>query len=145
MPRASRKPIKKDVGIELEEHFASLISSLQNAKDIKQFFQDFLTKEEKTMLTKRLMLHLMFENGYKPFQIETVLSMSRETIRVHGNIWSRGGVVYKQIISKIAKREKAKRFWEKVEKILKPIDLALRSKTDMKARAKFASGNWFDD
>lgn len=145
MPRASRRPIKKDVATELEEHFASLISSLQHAKDIEQFFQDFLTKEEKIMLTKRLMLHLMFENGYKPSQIESVLGMSRETIRVHGNVWSKGGTVYKTIIGKIAKREKAKRFWEKVEKILKPIDLALRAKTDMGARAKFATGEWFDD
>ncbi len=142
MPRASRKPIKKTLNEELNSYFTSLISSLNRAEDIEQFFKDFLTLEEKKMLTKRLMLHLMLENKYKPSQIEAVLDMSRETIRVHGNIWSRGGIVYKKIIGKIAGKEKAKRFWEKVDKILKPIDLALRSKTDMKARAQFATGSW---
>lgn len=145
MPRASRKPVKKSLNQELNQYFTSLISSLNRAEDIEQFFKDFLTIEEKTMLTKRLMLHLMLENGYKTSQIEAVLGMSRETIRVHGHIWSGGGIVYKKIVNKIAGKEKAKRFWEKVDKILKPLDLALRSKTDMKARAQFASGGWYDD
>ncbi len=145
MPRASRKPIKESLNQELDQYFTSLITTLNKKEEIEQFFKDFLTTEEKTMLTKRLMLHLMLENGSKTSQIEAVLGMSRETIRVHGHIWSGGGVVYKKIISKIAGKEKTKRFWEKVDKVLKPLDLALRSKTDMKARAQFATGGWFDD
>ena len=144
MPRASRKPIKRELNKELNDYFTSLISSLNRASEVERFFVDFLTEEEKKMLTKRLMLHLMLENNYKPSQIESVLDMSRETIRVHGKIWSKGGLIYREIISKIAKKEKAKRFWEKVDKILKPLDLALRAKTDMKARAEFASGSWKD-
>lgn len=139
MPRVSRKVINKTINEELKEHFTSLISALTNTKEIEEFFQDFLTDEEKVMLAKRLMLHLMLENGYKIFQIETVLGISRETIRVHKNIWSRGGQTYRKLIIKIARREKAKHFWEKIEEILKPIDLALKSKTDMKARAKLAT------
>lgn len=139
MPRASRRLINKTINDELKEHFTSLISVLTNSKDIEEFFLDFLTDEEKKMLTKRLMLHLMIENGYRIFQIESVLGISRETIRVHKHIWSRGGETYRKLIGKIAKREKAKRFWEKVEKILKPIDLALKAKTNMKARAKLAT------
>lgn len=139
MPRVSRIPVNKSIKEELEEYFVSLISSLNNSNEIKQFFQDFLTKEEKLMLAKRLMLHLMLENGYKPFQVQQVLSISRETVRTHSNVWARGGSVYKKIIKKIAKKETAKRFWERVEKILKPIDLALRAKTDMKARAKLVT------
>lgn len=145
MPRASKKPVRKNLNQELNNYFASLISSLNKEEEIEQFFNDFLTSEEKTMLTKRLMLHLMLENGYKASQIESVLGMSRETIRVHGYIWSGGGVVYKRIINKIAGKEKTKRFWEKVDKVLKPLDLALRSKTDMKARAQFATGVLLDD
>jgi uncharacterized protein YerC len=145
MPRASRKRIKRDLEEELKDHFAYLISSLNNSYDIEKFFEDFLTEEEKTMLTKRLMLHLMLENGYKIFQIESVLGLSRETIRVHQNIWSRGSEVYKKIIAKIARREKAKVFWQKVEKIFKPIDLMLRAKNDMKARSKLMGGDWMSD
>ena len=145
MPRASRKPIRKNLNQELNVYFASLISSLNKGEEIEQFFKDFLTTEEKIMLTKRLMLHLMLENGYKTSQIEAVLGMSRETIRVHGYIWSGGGAIYKRIISKIAGKEKTKRFWDKVDKVLKPLDLALRSRTDMQARVQLGTGVSFDD
>jgi len=56
--------------------------------------------------------------------------------------WKNGGEKYKKTIQKIAKREKTKEFWKKIEKLLKPLELALESKTNMKARAKFATGDW---
>lgn len=142
MPRASRARLPKDITEELSQHFAHLISTLQNAGEIEQFFQEFLTREEKMMLTKRLMLHMMLEYGYSSTHIESVLKVSRETVRVHRSVWSKGSAIYKKIIGKLAGRERAKVFWQKVEKILKPVDLFLRAKSDMKARAKFASGDW---
>lgn len=145
MPRASRKRIKKKVYEEVIGNFASLITALKNPYEIEFFFQDFLTKEEKLMLSKRLMLHLLLERGFYSSQIESTLGVSKETVRTHKNVWSRGGKVYKSIIQEIAKRNKTKEFWEKIEKLLKPVELVLQAKTNMKARAKFASGEWYDD
>lgn len=145
MPRVSRRQVNATVHGELEENFAFLISSLYKSTEIKQFFQDFLTDEEKMMLTKRLMLHLMLEQGYGQSQIKTVLNMSRETIRVHKRIWEKGSTTYKLMIKKIAKREKIKQFWKTVEKILQPINLALQAKTNMQARAKLMTGVDMDD
>ena len=141
MPRASRRTIRREVDLELKDNFASLISSLSSRNDIEQFFQDFLTREENTMLTKRLMLHLMLENGYRTSDVQVFLSISKETVRVHRNIWSRGGATYRKVIFKIAKEEKTKQIFKKLEELFRPIDLALRSRNDMKARAKLASGN----
>lgn len=136
MPRASLKRINKDVDLELKDNFAFLISSLSQANEIEQFFRDFLTKEEKIMLSKRLMLHLMLENEYASSQIQSVLGVSDETVRTHKNIWERGGEIYKKIIAKLARREKTKQFFRQAEKILQKVDTLMRSKTDMKARAK---------
>ncbi len=145
MPRLSRKQLDKTIIKELKENFSSLISSLNNPNHIEQFFNDFLTNEEKGMLMKRLMLHVMLENGYKNYQIESMLGISRETVRTHKNIWEKGGAEYKYVVGKIAKKEKVKQFLRKVEKVLKPLDLALRAKTNMKARANFAQGDWFEN
>lgn len=142
MPRASRRTIRKEVDLELKDNFAFLISSLSSRNDIEQFFQDFLTREENTMLTKRLMLHLMLENGYKTSEIQAFLSVSKETVRVHKNVWEKGGTTYRKVIEKIAKQEKTKQFFKKLENLFKPIDLAIRSRNDMKARAKLGSGDW---
>lgn len=142
MPRASRKEVNRSLQIEMQDNFALLISSLSSSRDIQQFFQTFLTDEEKTMLTKRLMLHLMLENYYDPAEISTVLGFSRETVYKHKIIWITGGDVYKTVIKKIAGKTKTKDFWKKVEKFLRPLELALISKSNMRARAKFMSGDY---
>ncbi len=142
MPRTSRKKLNKELEEKLKEYFSFLISSLNSREEIEGFFEDFLTTEERRMLSKRLMLHLMLENNYRLVDISCALGISNETIRTHKNLWQRGGIIYKRIIQKLGKREITKKLWKKIEKILKPVDLFLQSKRDMKARAKFISGDW---
>ncbi len=140
MPRASRRPINKRLGNDLEESFSDMISTLQKSSDIKQFLNDFLTREEKTMLFKRLMLHLMLEKGYKNSEIEATLGIRYETIRVHKNNWEKGSEVYKLVLRKIASKQKARIIFKRIENAFGRIDLALKARNDMKARAKFATG-----
>lgn len=142
MPRVSKKILRREIEEEIRYNFASLVSTLSSSKDIEKFFEDFLTKEENKMLTKRLMLHIMLENGHRQSDIGSFLGMSRETIRVHKNLSERGGSVYKNIIGKIARREKTKQFFKTLEKKLKPVELVFKSRNDMRARAKLASGDW---
>lgn len=142
MPRVSRIPLKKGIYEEINEHFSYLIASMKSANDIDHFFRVFLTEEERTMLSKRLMLHLLLETGRTGGQIAAILHVSKETIRVHRHVWKSGDELYKNIIKQIAQRKRLKEFWRKVEKVFTPIELALRAKTDMRARAKLASGDW---
>ncbi len=131
-----------DIKGELQDNFAFLISSLSSSTDIEQFFETFLTDEEKTMLTKRLMLYLMFENKYTSAEIARVLGFSRETVRTHRYVWGKSNKKYRQIIASVSKRRKTKIFWSKVERALKPLELALQAKSNMKARAKLLSGDY---
>lgn len=142
MPRVSRKILNKEINAELKENFASLISSLQNSKDIKQFFNDFLTKEENIMLSKRLMLYLLLENKYSGVKIQSILGVSEETVRVHKNNWEKGGQIYKRIINKISNRKKVELLFKAIDRKFKPLELVLRSKNDMKARSKLLSGDY---
>jgi uncharacterized protein YerC len=141
MPRASKKYLTRNVESELKDHFAFLITSLQNSREIEHFFYDFLSKEEKVMLAKRLMLHLMLEREYKVSEISSVLGITRETIRVHRQVWIRGGTTYKKILQKIARREQTKEFWKKINQALNPIELVLHTKTNKKARIKLLNPN----
>lgn len=142
MPRASRKPIKKSVDQEIRENFSFLISSLSSSSEIQEFFSDFLTHEEQIMLSKRLMLHLMLERGYKNLQIESILGISKDTIRIHKAIWERGSATYRGILGKLARKAGNKEFWEKLEELFRPVELAMKARNDMRARAKLATGDW---
>ncbi len=141
MPRASRQPINKSLNRDLEESFSDLISSLQRPNDIKSFLNDFLTKEEKTMLFKRLMLHLMLEKGYESSKIQSTLGIRYETIRVHKNTWEKGNEVYKSVLRKIASKQKARLIFKRIEKVFDKLDLTMKARNDMQARAKFATGD----
>ena len=141
MPRASRQPVNKTLNKDLEESFSDLISSLQRSSDIKSFLNDFLTKEEKTMLFKRLMLHLMIEKGYESSKIQSTLGIRYETIRVHKNNWERGSEVYRSVLRKIASKQKARLIFKRIEKIFDKLDLAIKARNDMRARARFATGD----
>jgi len=142
MGRVSKKVINKDLEEELEEHLSFVISNLSNQKEKNVFLNEFLTDEEKRMLGKRLILYMLLYRGFTSSDINSSLSMSFETIRWYKQIYGNKSEVFKKIIDKIIKREKSKEFWKKIDKILKPVTLALESKTNMKSRARFATGDF---
>src|SRR3990167_9096774 len=115
MPRASRKLINKDLNDELNENFLILISSLRVSQEINYFFAGFLTKEEKKMIPKRLMLHLMLFNNIPDSKISAHLGVSYETIRTHRNSWGSFSNEYKEIVSKISRRKNTKDLLRKLD------------------------------
>lgn len=141
MPRMSKYKFREDKFKELQEHFSYLISSLSKSSETESFFDEFLTGEEKVMLTKRLVLILMLKKNYPTSAIIDTLHISPETVRLHQNQLPYKSNVFHETLERLISREKAKEFFKKLEHILKPLDTALRLKNDMKARAKFASGS----
>ncbi len=142
MTRVSRAHLHQQQLAEIRDHFSHLVSSLTNTKEVENFLDEFLTKEERLMLAKRLVLLMMIKRGYPPHIIQQALHVSYESVRTYSNQLPMKNDMFQKTIGMLIKKEKAKEFWTKVDKILKPIDLALRAKTDIKARAKFASGDW---
>lgn len=142
MPRVSKARLYEQRLGEIEQHFSQLVSSLTTHSAIEGFFSDFLTREEKIMLTKRLVLYMMVKRGYSPSSIQAALHVSYETVRTYNNLLASKNAIFHKIIDDLIEKEKSKEFWRKVDKALRPIELALQAKTNMKARAKLASGDW---
>jgi len=139
----SRRLLDKDVSGEINSSFVSLISSLKNRSEVENFLTDFLTREEKLMLAKRLAVSLMLTRGYTVGTICEVLKVSKETIRSSRSWLETKGETYKRVLEKLRKAQEANEFWKKVDKI---IDKALLPvKPDRKSRAKWASGDWSQD
>lgn len=141
MPRASRRPIERNLDQDLKENFSSLIATLNTSSEIRQFFNEFLTHEEQLMLTKRLMLHLMLERGYRTSQIQSTLGITKETIRIHRTIEGKGNVLYKRVLSKIDRKAEKRLFWKKLEKTLRPAGFLLTKEENLKSKSKFAGSN----
>lgn len=142
MPRVSRTKLHPRKIEEIREYFSFLIASLSNSSEIENFLDGFLTNEEKVMLSKRLVLLMMLQRGYSPLVIRSVLHLSHESIRIYANLLPTRNKLFGKTIERLIKREKTQEFWQKVDKLLKPLELALRSGADMKARAKLYQGDW---
>jgi hypothetical protein len=142
MPRASRIPVSKTLDKEIKNTFAFLISSLNKNTQINLFFNEFLTHEEQIMLSKRVVLHLLLEKGYKNSQIQTYLNVNKDTIRMHRLIWEKASPEYKAILKTLIRKNNINDLWDKLDNLAKPLELAIKSRSNMRARAKFTSGDF---
>ncbi|MBI2036709.1 hypothetical protein HYT17_03705 [Candidatus Microgenomates bacterium] len=142
MTRVSRARLDRKRLQELTDHFSFLVSSLTNGVEIENFFNEFLTEEEKIMLTKRLVLFMMVKKNYSPTAIQSALHVSYETVRTYQRQLQYKNASFQQTIERLVRRQATKEFFAKLDKILKPLSLALAAKTDMRARAKLATGDW---
>ncbi len=144
MGRVSKKTIDKDLQNELEEQLSFIVSCLTDKKEIIVFLQEFLTREEKIMLGKRLVLYMLLFRGALSKDIHESLLVSYETIRSYKQHAEVKPVTFQKIIRRLASNEKNKHLLKKIEKLMAPLELFMHAKSDMKARSKFMNGNWFD-
>lgn len=145
MPRVSRRTIDRELQDELEDQLSFIISSLTDKNEISVFLNEFFTREEKIMFGKRIVLYEMLIKGMEGKDICAALSMSNETIRSYKQLYLTKPSIFQKTVERLIKREKNKELWNKIDKILAPLDLAMRARNDMKARAKLANGDWFED
>lgn len=141
MPRASRKIINKHLEEELNQSFSYIISILRDRNEINTFLEYFMTAEEKKMLPKRLMLHIMLLNQVSDSEISSHLGMSYETIRTYKNSLNSMSEEYKKKIRQVLKRKEMNELLNKLNKKTERLDNFLKAKSSMKARAKVFSRN----
>lgn len=142
MPRTSKFRLDQIELEKLSSHLLYLISSIKNEKEADKFLENFLTKEEKIMLAKRLVLFILIKKGYGPSVVQSTLHVSYETVRTYKNYLSSKDKSFHNILNKLIMRQETLDLFKKIDKLLKPIELFLKSKSNMKSRAKFASGDW---
>lgn len=144
MGRVSKRKINKDLEKDLEEQLSFIVASLTSREEINIFLDEFLTPEEKLMLGKRLILYMLLYKGLTNTQINNILSVSHETTRWYREMFEKKPDIFRKTLERLIKREKTQELWKKIENILEPFVLALDAKTNMKSRAKLASGDFWN-
>ena len=129
MPRVSRIPVEKKIYKDIVDSFVGLVTDLNNKDKVKEFLNDFLTEEERLMLSKRLVLALMIRQGHSTNDIQDALKVSRTTINL-----MRRWISYKKGIevglNKMSKVEYGNKSSKESEGILRHIPPLTRSKKD---------------
>ncbi len=132
MPRASKQQLDKIVWQELNHNLFNLFGSLKE-KDVEKFFPQLLTREEQTMLAKRVALYSLIINDFSNSEVKQLLKISHETIRSAHLTLATKDKEFQNRLRKLIKKDSPQ--------FVKFIDLALRSKTSIKARNQLLSGS----
>ena len=130
MTRVSKVAVKKDVIEDILDSFVSLISDFKDKAEIKAFINDFLTPEERFMLSKRLELAFMVRQGFSWDEIASILKVSKTSINQmkHWISYKKGIEIG---VGKLIDKQNKEESVSKVEGILKHIPPLTRSKKDM--------------
>lgn len=139
MPRVSKYTLPLREVEQLSQHFSSLIASLHKETQIEKFLDEFLTREEKNMLAKRLALFIMLKQNEPASAIKATLHFSRETVRIYQQQFITKSNEFHATLSHLLRMEKVKEFFMQSGQVLHTL---VTAKTNMQSRSKILSGKW---
>ena len=91
---------------QLISEFYKAVTLIEAYDEAKSFFKDLLTPTEMSMLTRRLQIAKMLEEGYPYEAIELVLKVGTQTIAKVARWLNYGGGGYRLIIQRMIELEK---------------------------------------
>ena len=100
MSQVSKYVLSKDVYNEIFNTFLQTIASLNTKRAVLEFFNEFLTPNEKIMFSKRLAAGLLISEGYDYKEILILLKTSTSTIATFSSFY-KYGESYRKVIDKI--------------------------------------------
>ena len=109
MTQVSKYLIEKDIYDEIFESFLQTIINIKSKPQALNFFENFLTENEKIMFSKRLAIGILIARGLGQRQIMKILKVSAGTISSFTTHY-KYNVNYKNFINKILLNKKIDNF-----------------------------------
>ena len=138
MPRKSVAPIETTELLLWKKQLIDILCRLEN-NNLADFLEEFLTEEEYIMLAKRLQIYSLLYRDTPQKEVQQELGVSRETIRIYNYNKNEKSNKFKSIISKTKTVSNNKTKEE--GKLANFVDLAIKSRSNLKARAKLLQGD----
>lgn len=114
MSQVSKYKVSENVEKRISEIFLQAISRLNKPEEISQFFEEFLTPTEKTVLSKRLAIGVMLYKGYDYYSIKKVLKVTPCTIAKAAYWIKHKKNGFLKIAQLIVEKEKNEEFWNEI-------------------------------
>ncbi len=115
MPHISKKFLEKERFKNINMQFYKVINDLVRSGKTKVVFDEILTKTERIMLSKRLAVIIMVDQGESAYAIENILKVSPSTVTRISVLYDKG--LYNNLIREIKSQRS---FWNQISKIIPP-------------------------
>ena len=116
MSQVSKRKLLPDIEKRLFENFWEMFADIKSAKEIKAFFEDFLSATEKVMLAKRMTIAILFSQGYDHRSISSILKVSTTTVNNAAKYLQAKTPGYQLLVKKYLQKESTKEFLEDLAK-----------------------------
>lgn len=108
MTQVSKYKLRDDIKLQIEDLFYTSIAKLKNKKEVESFLSEFLTRNEKTMLSKRVAVGILLSRGFNYREISRELKVSTSTITSYALIY-KYGKNYKRMVDLIESKIKTEK------------------------------------
>ncbi len=115
MPHISKRFLEKDKFININNQFYKAFENLVRNGKTKLIFNCIMTSTEKIMLSKRLAIIILLDQGESIYAIENTLKVSSSTVARISHDYENGK--YDELTKEI---RKYKSFWFQIQKIIPP-------------------------
>ena len=115
MPHISKKFLQKDNFSKIQKQLYKVTNDLVRSGESKLFFDEILTKTEKIMLSKRLAMIIMLNEGESPYAIENMLKVSPSTVYRISLSYEKGK--YSGVLKEVKEQSS---FWVEFHKLIPP-------------------------
>ena len=112
MSQVSKRMLSPDIQERLFQNFWEMFADIKTAKQIKSFFEDFLSPTEKIMLAKRMTIAILFSQGYDHRAISSMLKVSTTTVNNVAKYLQAKTPGYQLLIKKYLQKESTREFLE---------------------------------
>lgn len=116
--RTSKKAVNQNLRKQIAQMLYQVVSDVKNPNEAKMLLEDFLSKEELDVVTRRLAVAYFINKGKSYGEIKDLLNVSSTTIAsIAPQIEKRPG--YQLALKKIRAEEWAQNWADKIEDIFK--------------------------
>ena len=114
MPHISKRLLQKEQFIEMHKQLYKIINDFSKINKTSLLLDTILTKTEKIMLSKRLAIVLLLDQGETIYAIENTLKVSPSTVARISNDHENGK--FSKMLNEIKKTD----IWDEIKKIIPP-------------------------
>lgn len=118
MPKLSKFRLSSKDVEHLSEQIVECALQVRSKEELTLFFNDLLTRTEKAMFGKRILIAVFLENGYSYMEISRWLKVSQATVSSVRSRLDQDGRGLRLVISRLERQKKIEQIIDTIKKML---------------------------
>lgn len=118
MTQVSKHQLQPEMSALIYKEFCGFVGKVPSGAEIQEFFNDFLTSTEQTMLSKRFMIMVLLMRGHSVEQVKDTLFVSNSAVMGVSSWLKNATQSTKKGLNRLNKEKDWEVFFDQIEAVL---------------------------